>query len=76
MCEFECEINTASTERRAQIAGFLTDCGQLVWVKCAKRAVFQKFGNSETLPNIVSLSDRITSQSLVLPTNLLFKIFP
>jgi hypothetical protein len=41
MCEFECEINTASTERRAQIAGFLTDCGQPVWVKCAKGLCFK-----------------------------------
>lgn len=49
----------------------ISGCAQM-----CKRAVFQKFGNSETLPNIVLLSDSITSQSLVLPTNLLFKNFP
>lgn len=41
MREFEGEINAATTESRAQIAGFLTDCAQQVWVKCAKGLCFK-----------------------------------
>lgn len=71
---FGYKINIPGCMAVAQIAGFLTDSAQQVF-RTMLVALFQKFGNSETLPNIVLLSDSITLQGLVLPTNLLFEKF-